>query len=164
MSDKIDIAELRPGYSGIIATEDIESGEVVAYIPHEQCITQEKAEKSTIAQYLIDSDVISGDSNCRHHRSILPFMLYFMKERRNPFSEFASSIAVLPTDWSQFPILFSSEELDWLEGSQMGEWVSLLKEQTQACYDLVASSVADFGSKHSRQEFMEAFVAVHSRK
>ena len=47
----------------------------------------------------------------------LTLLFLIMQERRNPDTKIRNFLDSLPTDWSNFPVLYSDEELELLEGS-----------------------------------------------
>ena len=47
----------------------------------------------------------------------LTLIFLIMQERRNPDTKIRNFLDSLPTDWSNFPVLYSDEELELLEGS-----------------------------------------------
>ena len=43
--------------------------------------------------------------------------IFLLKEKYDPVSEWHPYIDILPTDYLNFPVLFSDEDLAWLKGS-----------------------------------------------
>ena len=81
-------------------------------------------------------------------REIVPLVLYIMEERRNPDSKWANYFSVLPEDMSVHPIFYSSEELDYFKGDEMGGYILSLKNQLDETYRTVASVINDFRTNY----------------
>ena len=90
--NKSDLHEFNPGNYGIIATEDIKEGELVAFIPRALKMTKKEARKSENAQYLIKKNISGNEQELE----FLWLNLFIMDERRNPNSKWADYIALLP--------------------------------------------------------------------
>ena len=81
--------ESKPGYRGMVATDDIEEGELVAFIPRPAILTYREAGKtSVIARYFDDETMLLNNGTFRIRSDYLRMIFFVMQERRNPFSEY----------------------------------------------------------------------------
>lgn len=55
--NKVELREYAPGVNGMVATEDIYKGDLVAYIPREFFITHIEAEESATVKYLDEHNI-----------------------------------------------------------------------------------------------------------
>ena len=72
--------EFTPGYKGMVATEDISEGELVAFIPRSMVMTWREA---MVRQNLLEVADLKFNIRTDH----LGLLLYILEEKRNPFSE-----------------------------------------------------------------------------
>ena len=86
-----------------------------------------------------------------------------MEERRNPNSKLKDFIAMIPKDWSNFPLLYTEDDLKCLKGSELAEWTLSELEGWRAQYDFFSQHVPDFSSQYSFAEFLDTKKAVASR-
>ena len=100
----------------MIATEDIVKGEIVVFIPEEMFLTEKSALQSQTVQYLKENNLLEKFGGKVPHMMLT---LYLMEERLNPGSNIDDMIALLPKDWSQFPLMYTNEDLKWLKGSEL---------------------------------------------
>ena len=86
-----------------------------------------------------------------------------MEERRNPNSLWRYFINILPITFSNFPIFWSAEELEWLKGSS--NYVNALKKPYKLIndYEAIAKAVPEFREEYSLLEYMETRTLIKSR-
>ena len=70
---------------------------------------------------------------------------------------------ILPKDYSNFPIFWSDEMLEWLTGSSLINEIIDRKNAMLSDYNEICKFVPWFKLNHSFQEFLEIRTAVGSR-
>ena len=72
-------------------------------------------------------------------------------------------MAVLPDDYSEYPIFWTDEEWKYIEGSSFSSFIKEEKRKLKNDYDLISKSIPFFSTKFSLREFMETYKTVTSR-
>ena len=104
--DKLKIRYYTADYRGVHAARDIKKGETILYVPKEQIITLEMAFASPVGKKMYEKGLRQRLISPKH--SFL--CTFIMQERRKPESEWQTYIDILPKNYSNFPIFFTSEE------------------------------------------------------
>ena len=99
-----------------------------------------------------------GQSNVEFDRA-----LYLLEEMKNCDSAWRQYLDILPVNMSNFPILWSKEELSWLDGSIVKQWTDDKLALWTKGYDVLANHVHQFKDEYALQEFLEAMLLVKSR-
>ncbi len=95
------------------AARDIKKGETVLFVPKDQIITLEMAIESPIGKKMYEKGLRNRLISPKH--SFLS--TYIMQERRKPDTIWEPYIDILPKSYSNFPIFFTDQEKQWLQGS-----------------------------------------------
>ena len=99
-----------------------------------------------------------GQSNSEYDRA-----LYLLEEMKNRDSPWRPYLDILPFNMSNFPILWSKEELSWLEGSIVKQWTDDKLRLWTKGYNGLANHVHQFKDEYALQELLEAMLLVKSR-
>ena len=145
---------------GMIATEDIIEGDLIVYVPREMFLSPFEAQESPTAQTLREKNTMKG---LKSNINIVKLTLFIMEERRNPNSRFRDFIGMLPTDMSSFPLFYSNEDFEWLEGTDLIRNIEKQEDTLNKDYSAIASSVVGFSEVFSYREFQETYTHVSSR-
>ena len=46
-------------------------------------------------------------------KELLPLMLYIMEEHHNPKSKWKGYLETLPKEWSNHPMFYTDDEIEW---------------------------------------------------
>lgn len=111
--DKLKLRYYGPDYRGVHAARDIKQGETILFVPKVEIITLEMAIESPIGQLMNARDFRRRLISPKH--SFLA--TYIMQEKRKEKSYFEKYIDILPKCFNNFPIFYTKEERDWLDGS-----------------------------------------------
>ena len=57
--NKVQVHEFDPGNNGLVATEDIEAGELVCFIPEELFVTVKMGLETPLVEYLLKNDYLT---------------------------------------------------------------------------------------------------------
>ena len=89
------------------ASEAIKMDELVAFIPEEMLLSVTHArENSEMARILIEKGI---SEQFQSIGPLVPLVLFFLEDRKNPESKWKDYYATLPRDWSTQLIFFSDE-------------------------------------------------------
>lgn len=113
--DKLKMRYYGPDYRGVHAARDIKKGETILYVPKKEIITLEMAMESPIGSLMAARNMRNRLLSPKH--SFLS--CFIMQEKRKPSSYFKEFIDILPKNFTNFPIFYTVEERQWLEGSAM---------------------------------------------
>lgn len=111
--DKLKLRYYGPDYRGVHAARDIKQGETILFVPRKEIITLEMAIESPIGQLMNARDFRRRLISPKH--SFLA--TYIMQEKRKKNSYFEKYIDILPKCFNNFPIFYTKEERNWLDGS-----------------------------------------------
>ncbi|CAD8159503.1 unnamed protein product [Paramecium pentaurelia] len=108
---KIKIECYAEDYRGVNARKAISSKEVILFVPRSHMITLEMAKETPVAKKIIQYrlDLLSPK-----HSFLSTFLL---QEKKKQDSFWKPYLDVLPKSYSNFPIFFNDNDLDWLKGS-----------------------------------------------
>ena len=102
----------------MLSIDNIEKGELLAFIPRSMVMTIKEAESGLYWKKMKELYLdMSPDIKIRSDYIML--MLYIMQEKRNPFSQWYDWIPTLTTDWESQMISYSEEEFEWYMGSDL---------------------------------------------
>ena len=103
---------------GLGATEDIDKGELIAYVTRDMIITEAEAKTSKYWLRLKNKGVLDQIKNGGDE---LPWVLYLLENRRAPGSYWRDFLALKPRgrEMNIFPTMYSSEDIRWLAGSKV---------------------------------------------
>lgn len=147
-----------PDYRGVHAARDIKKGETILYVPKQEIITLEMAMESPIG-------ALMAAKNMRH-RLLSPkhsfLSTFIMQEKRKPQSYFKEFIDILPKNFTNFPIFYTVEERQWLEGSAMQNVITDKIKDIATDYNTICMEVPEF-KQFSLKEYSEMRMMVCSR-
>ena len=111
--DKIKLRYYSEDYRGVHASRFIKKGETLLYVPFQQLLTLDMAMESPIGSLMAARNVRTRLISPKH--SFLATLC--MEEVRKPNSPFAKFIDILPKSFNNFPIFYTQEERQLLNGS-----------------------------------------------
>ena len=156
--------EFRPGYRGMVATDDIAEGELIAFVPRWEILTYKEADQiSVVSRFMIENMFFLDGVTFKIRSDQLRLILFIMQERRNPFSEWHDWAQTLAQDWSTHMIFLGEDDLAWFEGSILAHEAVMTRMGLKTEYETLCEKYPGFGSKHSAQAFLEAYKMVTSR-
>ena len=123
-------------------------------------LTAFEVRESPTIQTLREKNTMEGS---KFYINRVQMALFIMEERRNPNSRFRDFIGLLPTDMSSFPLFYSNEDLEWLEGTDLIRNIKEQKDTLSKSYSTIVSSVFGFSEAFSYREFLETYMQVSSR-
>ena len=111
--NKLKLRYYTEDYRGVHAARNIRKGETILYVPKHQLLTLDMAMASPIG-----SLIAAGNFQTRLISPKHSFLATFcMEEVRKENSSFAKFIDILPKGFNNFPIFYTQEERQWLQGS-----------------------------------------------
>ena len=138
---------------GVVATQPIESGSVLAEIPRSLLV-----DAPTALAGLAERQIRAGLEDTGEITQLAAWLLV---ERRDPRSPFAPFLATLPASFAQFPILAAPDEVALLDGSLVG---ALLEHQRAEVTAEHARLVAEpWARSFGFDEYLWARMCVMSR-
>ena len=105
-----------PGNTGFIATDHINTNELIAYVPRALFLTRDDVVEGTYYKYLVDNDLINIIVG---QEEVYGFTLYLLEEMKNPDSKHKDYFGTLPKEFSHLPLSYTEDEIKLLEGSAM---------------------------------------------
>lgn len=111
--DKLKLRYYSADYRGVHAAKNIAYGETILYVPLKQLLTLDMAMQSPIGKQMYALGFRETLLSPKH--SFLATLL--MEEKRKPDSQFLKYIDILPKGFTNFPIFYSKEERELLDGS-----------------------------------------------
>ena len=115
--------------------------------------------KTKMVNYLFDNQFLKNIP--QYDKLILQLLI--MQERRNPDTKLQNFLDSIPKDWSNFPVLYTKEEWEYLQGSQLITWTNAEIQIQKKQYDFFADVVPDFKETYPFEEFLATSRAVNSR-
>lgn len=146
-------------YRGVHALTEVNRNETIMYVPLDMLITLEMAFASPIGKQMYERGLRSRLISPKH-----TFLgTYIMQERRNPSgSIFQKYLDILPKDITEFPVFFTEEDKEWLNGSRFKGMINDKIDEIKKDYDLVCSEVPEF-AQFPLEEYTELRMIVASR-
>jgi histone-lysine N-methyltransferase SETD3 len=119
-------------------------------------LTLEIAKESQIGNKILNSNLdLLSPKHC-----FLSILL--LQEKANPNTEWKDYLDILPKQYNNFPVFYSSEEMKELEGSPCLDQIYQKINDIKFDYDSILKTIPDF-SKFSFKDFMEMRMVVSSR-
>ena len=106
---KIQQHTFEDGLRGMIATDDIETDELICFIPREMLITLDEAQESKLLKAVNDAGI--DMKSLQENKDIMPMALFVLEESKKTKSKWGNYIKTWPKDWSSFPVLYTVEEV-----------------------------------------------------
>ncbi len=111
--EKLKLRYYTQDYRGVHASRAIKKGETILLVPLKNLLTLDRAMESPIGSQMAARKFRERLISPKH--SFLSTLM--MEEKRKPDSEYARFIDILPKGYTNFPIFFTKEEREWLNGS-----------------------------------------------
>ena len=70
---------------------------------------------------------------------------------------------MVPTDFSEYPLFWTEDEMKWLEGSPLERDVENTASRLESDYNLIVQHIPSFGSKYTLAEYKEMHLNNESR-
>lgn len=156
--DKLKMRYYGPDYRGVHAARDIKKGETILYVPKKEIISLEMAMESPIGALMAAKNLRNRLLSPKH--SFLS--CFIMQEKRKPVSYFKEFIDILPKAFTNFPIFYTVEERQWLEGSAMQNVITDKIKDIATDYNTICLEVPEF-KQFSLKEYSEMRMMVCSR-
>ena len=118
--NKIKLRYYTEDYRGVHASADIKVDETILFVPNSQLITVELAKASPIGSLMTLKNLNTTLISPKHSY----LATFLMEEVRKENSEFKNFLDVLPKGFSNFPIFFTQEECQLLQGSLFQKQIS----------------------------------------
>lgn len=152
---KLEIHFYTDDYRGVIAKSFIQKEEIIMTIPHRCLISLETALETNYGKEI--GKIMYTELNSPKHCLLSAFMLY---ELKNP--KYKYYFDLLPHDYSNFPIFYTEQELEYLKGSPFLAQIYEKKSDIKNDYAKLCYYLKDF-NQFSYQSFMEARMMISSR-
>jgi hypothetical protein len=162
--NKLDIfTDTSTGYRGMYALDEVSYNENMIYIPDKLIINCDKVEGSVVSK-----KIRKFYDKIVDYESII-IALFFIEEIYSENSFWKPFLEILPTDLSNFPLMYSDEELNLLKGYRMYNQIIKIRNRTRNYYtDIICPEAktefsVDYCSIVSYDLFLWAVVNVKSR-
>lgn len=146
------------GNRGVHMRNDVPGETEIMAIGLDYLITVEMGKMCPIGRKIAEAGIERDLSASKH----CYLAIYVMWDRKNTASFYAPYYAILPEAYPNMPIFWSSEELQWLQGSYLLQQIEDRKTNIKADYDLIVSIAPEFNN-YSLEEFAWARMMVASR-
>lgn len=162
--NKLDIfTDSSTGYRGMYALDEISFNENMIYIPDKLIINCDKVEGNVVSK-----KIRKFYDKIVDYESII-IALFFIEEIYRENSFWKPFLEILPTDLSNFPLMYTGEELNLLKGYRMYNQILKIRNRTRSYYNDIICPEAksefsvDYCSIVSYDLFLWAVVNVKSR-
>ena len=152
---KLEIHFYTDDYRGVLAKSNIIKDEIIMMIPKDCLISLETAFATEYGKKI--GEFMYKELNSPKHCLLTSFLLY---EEKNP--KYKYYFDLLPRDFSNFPIFYTSKELEYLKGSPFFYQILEKKEDMKSDYAKLCKYLPDF-KQFSYQKFCEARLLISSR-
>ena len=152
---KLEIHFYTDDYRGVIAKSDIAKNEIIMTIPKECLISLETVLNTNYGNII--KDFMYKELNSPKHCLLSSFLLYEEKNKKYKYY-----FDLLPKDYSNFPIFYKNNELEYLKGSPFLEQIKEKKEDMKNDYNKLCEHLPNF-NQFSFNKFCKARVLISSR-
>ena len=152
---KLEIHFYTEDYRGVLAKNNIMKDEIIMTIPRECLISLETALETDYGKKI--GEFMYKELNSPKHCLLTSFLLY---EENNP--KYKYYFDLLPKDFSNFPIFYTSKELEYLKGSPFLLQILEKKEDMKSDYAILCQYLPDF-KQFSYLKFCQARLLISSR-
>ena len=152
---KLEIIFFTEDYRGVTAKSPIKKDEIIFSIPKEYLISLELALNTEYGKKI--GEFMYIELNSPKHCLLSSFLLF---EKNNPKWKFYFDI--LPKNFSNFPIFYTNNELNYLKGSPFLNQIIEKKYDIKRDYLKLCERIPFF-KNYSFEEFMEARMIISSR-
>lgn len=154
---KLMVAEFTENYRGIMAKRNIQKKDKILYIPLSRMITLEMSKEIALSRAIVQNNV---QLQSPKHTFLTLFLL---EETLKESSEWKPYIDLLPKEFPSFPIFYTKEELEMLEGSSFLFMVHEKVLDLKKDYDTVSTIDPSFSKTYDFKMFCWARTVVCSR-
>ena len=152
---KLEIHFYTDDYRGVIANNNILKDEIIMTIPKECLISLENVFATEYGKKI--EEFMYKELNSPKHCLLTSFLLY---EENNP--KYKYYFDLLPHDFSNFPIFYTTKELEYLKGSPFLYQILEKKEDMKSDYNKLCEYLPDF-KQFSFIKFCQARLLISSR-
>ena len=152
---KLEIHFYTNDYRGVLAKSNIKKEEIIMTIPKECLISLETVLETEYGKKI--GEFMFKELNSPKHCLLTSFLLY---EENNP--KYKYYFDLLPHDFSNFPIFYTSKELEYLKGSPFLYQILEKKEDMKSDYAILCNYLPDF-KQFSYLKFCQARLLISSR-
>ena len=152
---KLEIHFYTEDYRGVLAKNNIMKDEIIMTIPRECLISLETALETDYGKKI--GEFMYKELNSPKHCLLTSFILY---EEKNP--KYKYYFDLFPKDFSNFPIFYTSKELEYLKGSPFLLQILEKKEDMKSDYAILCQYLPDF-KQFSYLKFCQARLLISSR-
>lgn len=142
---------------GVHARANVEPYQTIVAIPLRCLITDHMGKTQTN----IGRQVFSK-RNTLSTPNLLAVVIYILETREDPDDFFQPYYDVLPQDYTNFPIFWEADKLEWLTGSPLLTDIKERNDNMKGDYDELCVLCPEF-ARFSFEEFLEVRTAVGSR-
>ena len=152
---KLEIHFYTDNYRGVLAKSNILKNEIIMTIPKNCLITLENAINTEYGKKI--SEFMYTELNSPKHCLLSSFLLY---EEDNP--KYKYYFDLFPKDFSNFPVFYKKEELEYLKGSPFLSQILEKKKDMKNDYNKLCNYLSDY-NQFKYKKFKEARVLISSR-
>ena len=152
---KLEIHFYTEDYRGVTAKSDIAKNEIIMTIPKDCLISLETALNTSYGSKI--GEFMYKELNSPKHCLLSSFLLYEEKNKKYKYY-----FDLLPKDFSNFPIFYKNNELEYLKGSPFLDQIIEKKEDMKKDYNKLCEYLPNF-SHFSFSKFCKARVLISSR-
>ena len=152
---KLEIHFFSDNYRGVIAKSPIKKDEIILSIPKECLISLELALETEYGKKI--GEIMFNELTSPKHCLLSSFILF---EKNNPKWKFYFDL--LPKDFSNFPIFYTDNELNFLKGSPFLNQILDKKSDIKKDYLKLCEYIPLF-NQFTLNQFMEARMIISSR-
>ena len=142
----------------MVATIDVKEDDIVAFIPEDLLLTVKQAKdrcqnvKTLMEKGLVEK-LKAGSQN-------VILALFVMEQRRLKEAHWTKYFKTWREDFDNHLIFWSEEDMAWLNGSEMQNFVRQSKTKLEHDYALISENIPGFSDEFPEREFQENFKAV----
>ena len=89
--------------------------------------------------------------------------LCLMELKKDPNTKWSNWLRLLPKQYTEFPLTFSEDDLDWLSGSPLKAKAQLTRKELEEEFNFIQTFIPEFKAQHSFEDFLESYLCVTSR-
>ena len=152
---KLEIHFYTDDYRGVTAKSNISKNEIIMTIPKECLISLETVFETSYGKKI--NEFMYKELNSPKHCLLSSFLLYEEKNKKYKYY-----FDLLPKDYTNFPIFYKNNELEYLKGSPFYAQILEKKEDIKKDYNKLCEHLPDF-NQFSFSKFCKARVLISSR-
>ena len=145
----------------MVATQDIESGELVAFIPRSMMLSYREAQSESIVIKEISKEFLT--QKFQYRSDLLKIAALILQEKRNPLSDRYDWFQTLDFDRSTQLVNLGLNDLEWFTGSSVRQIALQVRGGLMAEYEAFDSVYPGFKDKYTKKEFFDAWVDLKTK-